>query len=427
MTTCFESACQVLRDNDRGGYTVPSRHLYPFQWNWDAAFTALGWMCFDEPRAWREFDTLMQGLWREGPQTGLLPHIVFHQPSSSYFPGPDDWGTEALRTPPTSSISQPPVHATVMRHMWARARDKSLARSALTRLLPDLLLHHLWWYRDRDPDGSGLVFITHPWESGMDNSPAWDAPLRAVPPTSRSYTRLDLNHVDDAMRPHRHEYDRYVMLMDLNRQWGFDARRIAGEMPFRVHDIGTISILHRSTIDLVALYRELGLAGPVPLLETALARTVQAVSGLWSAALGQFVSADARTGERIDVPTHAGLLALYAGLAGGDTAPTLARTALDWLDETPSGLASTRLRAPQFEAQRYWRGPVWAHMNWLIAQGLDAAGHAAASERLREGTRQLIETEGFHEYYDPLTGHGLGGPRFSWTAATYLFWLADRG
>ena len=30
---------------------------------------------------------------------------------------------------------------------------------------------------------------THPWETGMDNSPAWDEPLQAVPPTQRPYVR----------------------------------------------------------------------------------------------------------------------------------------------------------------------------------------------------------------------------------------------
>ena len=45
-----ETAQSILRANDRGGYTVPSARLYPFQWNWDAGITALGWMRFDEAR-----------------------------------------------------------------------------------------------------------------------------------------------------------------------------------------------------------------------------------------------------------------------------------------------------------------------------------------------------------------------------------------
>jgi len=32
---------------------------------------------------------------------------------------------------------------------------------------------------------------------------------------------------------------------------------------------------------------------------------------------------------------------------------------------------------------------------------------------------------GFREYFDPLTGDGLGGEVFSWAAATALAWAFD--
>ncbi|NJS36425.1 MAG: hypothetical protein HC765_08330 [Brachymonas sp.] len=32
-----ERAIQTLIDNDRGGYTIPTAGLYPFQWNWTRA------------------------------------------------------------------------------------------------------------------------------------------------------------------------------------------------------------------------------------------------------------------------------------------------------------------------------------------------------------------------------------------------------
>ena len=33
--TLMEQARNILRQNDRGGYTVPTERLYPYQWNWD--------------------------------------------------------------------------------------------------------------------------------------------------------------------------------------------------------------------------------------------------------------------------------------------------------------------------------------------------------------------------------------------------------
>jgi hypothetical protein len=79
--TTGEQALDILRANDRGGYTVPTAGLYPYQWNWDSAFVALGFMTFDIDRAWREIETLFEGQWADG----FLPHIVFRVDEPTYF------------------------------------------------------------------------------------------------------------------------------------------------------------------------------------------------------------------------------------------------------------------------------------------------------------------------------------------------------
>src|SRR5439155_26266204 len=75
MSELRARAAAVLSGNDRGGYTVPTARLYPFQWNWDSGLVALGWATLSEPRAWQELDRLFEGQWPDG----MLPHIVFHQ------------------------------------------------------------------------------------------------------------------------------------------------------------------------------------------------------------------------------------------------------------------------------------------------------------------------------------------------------------
>ena len=417
-----ERARAVLRANDRGGYTIPTAGLYPFQWNWDASVCALGWMTFDEPRAWLEIDTLFSGLWTEadygGGSAGLLAHITFHQNADSYFPGPDEWGTQALPVR-TSSISQPPLHATMVRWMLDMASDRPAAEAAVRRLLPRLLAHHRWWYRTRDPEGSGLVRVLHPWETGMDNSPAWDTPLANVPPTTRAYQRRDLDHVDASMRPPKAFYDRVVSLMDANREAGFDPARMAREGRFQVSDIGIICILQRASRDLAALARLVGEDGVANELEGHVQRTQQAVAALWSTRWQQPVSRDLLTGALLDEPTSAGLLAAYAGF-DCDISPAVR----DSLAQTAHGLASTRPASPSFDAPRYWRGPVWQHINLLVARGLREQGNADLAEHIRSDSLHLLEHAGFHEYFHPETGGGLGGKDFSWTAATYLVWMA---
>jgi hypothetical protein len=419
--TLAEQARAILRSNDRGHYTLPTAGLYPFQWNWDSSLTALGWMTFDEPRAWREIETLFESQWTErdygGSNAGFLAHIVFHDDADSYFPGPQEWGTDALAVR-TSSISQPPLHATMVRWMHERARDRAGAAAAVRALLPKLLAHHRWWYRTRDPKATGLVSCIHPWETGMDNSPAWDGPLAAVPGTRRSYRRRDLDHVDATMRPSKTFYDRVVYLMDANRAAGFDPVRLLAEGRFQVHDIGIVCILQRASRDLAALCEAFGDASAAAELQLRLRRTEAAVPALWSTRWQQLVSRDALTGELLDVPTSAGLLAAYAGFAM-DIAPAVEAV----LGQTQFALPSTRADAPDFDSKRYWRGPIWQHINLLVARGLGEAGHAALADAVRVSSAALFERSGFCEYYDAHGGEGLGGHAFSWTAATWLHWF----
>jgi len=427
-----DQARAILMVNDRGGYTLPTDGLYPFQWNWDASVTALGWMTFDQKRAWEELRWLFKGQWRGGPNDGFVAQINFHAESDTYFPGPDEWGTDgAIGTQGigtrTSSISQPPLHATMVRWMWMRACKESsstdeqdLAKKEVMELLPRLVAHHRWWYRARDPKNTGLVVNIHPWETGMDNSPAWDEPLRHVPETTRPYARRDLGHVDASMRPPKSFYDRVVYLMDFNRAQGFDPEKILRTCPYQVNDIGIISILQRGSVDLIALCEEFGLVTEAREMAQRVQLTRASVNALWSPVWHQYVSRNAITGQLLDVPTSAGLLGAYAGFEG-DVGSTIRH----WLAETPYGLPSTRSTYAGFEPLRYWRGPVWQHINMLISVGLQDQGHNIEALEIRRRSEQLFSVAGFHEYYDPLSGKGLGGKTFSWTAATYLHWIAD--
>jgi Trehalase len=303
--------------------------------------------------------------------------------------------------------------------MWQRALDKASARERLRETLPAIARHHAWWYRTRDPERTGLVMTIHPWETGRDNSPSWDAALARVPRTTRPYRRRDLDHVAGTQRPTQDFYDRVVFLMDFNHACDFNPERIARECPFRVVDAAIVFILHRATRDLLALADELS----IPLadaaeLRAALARTEAAAPRLWSERLGLYANFDLVTGRLIDEPVNGGFLSWYAGVVSPSAQ---ADTLSAWLDEAPYGVPSTRVGASSFEAQRYWRGPVWQHMNLLFEAGLRDAGESALADRIVASSLALFERSGFHEYYDPLTGDGLGGTTFSWTAASWLW------
>lgn len=415
-----DSAMRILRQNDRGGYSVPTDGLYPFQWSWDSAITALGWMKIDERRAWQEAETMFRGQW----DNGMVPHILFHKDAESYFPGPDVWGSD--KTIPSSAISQPPVWATAIRFMYEQAGDRSLAEQKLRELLPKLIAYHEWWYRERDPDSTGLVCSYHPWESGMDNSPAWDKPLGVVPEVEWTYQRRDLGHVDAEQRPHKPEYDRYLYLVDFYKRHGFDSQYIYEHCPYKVIDIGIVSILQRASDDLLELCRIAGHDEGVPGLEKAMARTKSAVKRLWSSERRCFLNHDLISGHAIDEVTTATVLPLFGGLANAEQAAAMVDLIDSWLDATRVGLSSTHPSSPRYESQRYWRGPVWLHINWMIALGAEGYGYPDLARRLRDSTRDCVTTSGFWEYFDADTGEGCGGDNFTWTAAVALYWLGGQ-
>jgi hypothetical protein len=91
---------------------------------------------------------------------------------------------------------------------------------------------------------------------------------------------------------------------------------------------------------------------------------------------------------------------------------------------TPYGLATEHPGSPHYEADGYWRGPIWAPSTVLIEDGLRRAGHTGLADEISTRFRALCERSGFAENFDALTGEGLRDRAYTWTAAGYLL-LAD--
>jgi len=412
-----DAARAILAKNDRGGYTVPTDRLYPFQWNWDSAFVAMGFATYDVDRAYRELERLAEGQWDDG----MIPHIVFHAPSDTYFPGPDVWGTK--HRIPTSGITQPPVFGMALRCVHEAATEAGLpdARERSRVLFQAALRHHRWWLSARDPDGTGLVAILHPWESGSDNSPAWDVAFARVPTDTRTaIRRRDLGHVDSAMRPHDIDYQRFIHLVDLYRECGWDPAVQWARTPFKVAEIQMTSILARSTADLLVLAEGLGTTDERSELRGMLDRLVAGLARRWRPRLNRFVSLDLISGEDIEAPTQAGFMPLLAVTLDDAQREAVAAEIARWCDNAVGALPSTPSFSPVFEPKRYWRGPIWAVINWLAADGLRSNGLPQLATSLDRAIVRAIERTGFFEYFDPVTGEGAGGDAFSWTAAAYL-------
>jgi hypothetical protein len=412
-------ARDILVRNDRGGYTVPTHGLYPFQWNWDSAFVALGFATFDRDRAWQEIETLVSAQWSDG----MIPHIVFHQRDEGYFPGPDVWGTG--RTPPTSGITQPPVLATVVRKLWEDegADPACLRMNAMYRAC---LASHRWFHTYRDPLNNGLVMVTHNWETGRDNSSEWDDALARVDTSGvGAYQRRDTGHVDAAMRPKQEEYDRYVAILQFGRAGGWNHRLIADDGPFRMVDVGMSMELLRANRDLLVLAEALGDAAAAAELRARIALSEAGMDWLWNEEAGAYCSRDATTHESSGLVTNASFLAFYAGVGSQHQRAQLVEALGRLTSSAAYLLPSLEAGSRAYDHRRYWRGPVWLVVSYMAAIGLEEQGHADWATRIREDSARLIEKSGFYESFSPETGEGSGGPDFSWTAAMWLAWCGQ--
>jgi mannosylglycerate hydrolase len=421
-------ALEVLQANWRGASTVPSPALYPHQWSWDSACIAIGYSHLNQERAQQELRSLFAGQWRNG----LLPHIVFAE-GQDYFPGPEFWRTDlspdAPRSPHTSGIVQPPVHATSVHQVYRLGRDRASAQAFLADLLPKLEAWHDYLYRERDRDGDGLIEIWHPWESGMDNSPLWDAVFSQIELGTGDvpeYERIDRKFADPAGRPTDSEYDFYAYLVKLYRDRSYDGTAIAADCPFVVHDVLFNSLLVQSNRDLAAIAAAVG-ADP-DRHERRADETAAAIEHrLWNEHEGGYLDRNVRSGDWIDVRVGSSFAPLYAGAPSPERAAFLVGRLHDFsVAVEPAGRAVPSLGTddPSFEPIRYWRGPVWPIVNWVSYRGLRRNGYDDPAAELRAGMLELVRREGFWEHYNPLTGHGQGGRQFAWTAGLMLDLLA---
>jgi hypothetical protein len=368
-----------------------------------------------------------------------VPHIVFDPRVPDYWPGPEFWASAATstlapRAPATSGLIQPPMHAIAVWRILKSAVGPERFHERVARLYPKLLAWHHYLADLRDPEGSGLITVYHPWE-GTDNTPRWDAALmRLETKDIAPYTRTDISLVDADERPTRAEYDRYIWLVEQLRAAGYDDEAIQRAHPFLIKDVQCSAIFAAACASLERIAEFVG-APATDRAEIAASRerAAAAVTRAWDDELGLVLDFDMRARGPIRVSTSAGLAVLLLP----DLDPTLAERAVGTAFGPDfaggAGLAfpvvlSTALRSPEFRPRTYWRGPTWPVVNWLLWWGLVQQGMVQPAMALRRANIALLSrpTAGFAEYFEPFTGEPLGSLDQSWTAAVALDWLAGQ-
>lgn len=402
----------IIRNNSRGNFTIPCSKLYPFQWNWDSAFTALGIFSYDQDRAIKEIDMLIEGQW----DNGMIPQIIFHTPSDTYFPGADVWNSKT--NPKTSCITQPPVITTVVWYMILLGYNN---KDKLNFIFDKLLKYHLWFAYYRDPLKKGLISIFHPWESGRDNSPDWDDALNAIEvDNSLNIPRKDNQHINNNLRPTDDDYNRYIQIVYKCQSLNWDNHDIYFNGLFNVCDPGVQFIYIKACKDLYKIAIYLDRKEHYKKIIELICLYENGCSLLWNQTKHCYSTLNIKTNKLYDEISCGSMLYAYADIGTPEQCKHMLNHSKRILKLSKYGFPSWDPSNYKFNKHCYWRGPIWCIINFLLCIGFLNKKEMELYNNIKKHTIQLIENEGFCEYYDPLSGKGYGGKNFSWTAAIYL-------
>lgn len=389
--TLAEPARRIFLRNRIAGRTAdgleyrfhcPDARKFPAQFDWDSCWHAIALARLDPAAARAELRTLM----RAQRSDGFLPHTIFwHRP---VLPTRRFFYSMYARSDRATQTIQPPFEAFAW-ELVARASpdDPGFAAQGVAALRA----RHDWLERERDADGSGLLCLISPDESGLDASPKFDA----------------------AMRRRRAGRPGFLLHMHALRRDRFDLKRVLARGGFCVQEV-LVNTAHALSLRALA-----HLSGDGSLVVRAARVEHALIEHLWDERAGLFFDRALPSGTPLAVSTWASLAPLAL--------PTLPREIADRLVAhlrdprayaLPWGIPSTAAYEPSFRRRTserlpsYWRGPTWIATNWLLHRGLEQHGYLEDATRLAQRTVELVRRSGFREYYDPIDGTPSGSAGF---------------
>lgn len=374
------------RGGQRYAYTCPAPPRYRHMWHWDSCFHAIAWRHIDAARARDELRTVLAS----GRADGFLPHTAFWSAPAGWRRAPlyatrgflGDWRTETIG---------PPLLAFAWEIVAAASPD---APAFASEALDALGRHLLWLDRERDPDDDGLLSIIAPDESGLDDSPKYEA----------AYGRLT------------HDRIGYLLLMERGRRARWDARALMERYDHHVEDVWVNVAYALSLHALARLSGEPSWAARARRVETAL------MERCYDERTGLFHDLAGHDERPVTVSTWSSLTPLV--LEGIPEHVRIRLVEEQLLDSrryhAPFGIPSVSMDEPSFNPRwdrfRCWRGPSWMNTAWLLAPAMRGLGYEREAARVIDSMALATERHGFREYYNPLTGEGLGARNFGWSA-----------
>lgn len=396
--TLLERTVHVMQQNrqrtDGHTYTVPSTSSYPYQWFWDSCFHAIIYTHFDSAAAKDELRSLVA----HQHSDGFIPHIACWQkhPTLSVNLCLDD----------TSGLIQPPLIAYAT---W-RAYEPDTDEAFLAELYEPLAKYYQYLLRERDVREIGLIGIVDPDESGEDNSPRYDH-LLGLPPHHSA----------------EENFQKRMQLAEIHATCELKAS--CTSKTFWAEDVSMNSFLVQGLFIMSDIATILNKPKEAHQFKDKATKTKTAMRTHMFTD-GRFWSLQGLAGDKITSKTLDLFMPLFAGLYSQQEAAALIQNILFdegsyWL---PHGVPTTAKDDPAFDPTEpnwgehwqhpTWRGPIWMSMQWFLYYGLKKYGFHEKAAELKQKSLRLIEQSGFREYYNPLTGEGMGSIGFTWGGLT---------
>lgn len=361
------------------GYCAPNPTRYRWQWLWDSCFHAVAWGALGDERGAVELGSLLA----LADPDGFVPHIGYQADPEAARPV---WGRAGA-----STLTQPPV--------WGHAMAQLAGRGQRVDHLVPAAVAGLRFLLERRRAPGGLLQVVHPWETGMDDSPRWDAFCPGGYDRARWLTwKIDV-------------------LPQLVRT---PAGGALANPAFGVCPVSFNALVAWNCAELGTLANDDRLcrwAGELADL----------VAGCWSDERRTWVDVDATGRPAGTADTVDALLATLVDRRPAQVASAAAALVDGRRFGAPFGPCGVSRAEPAFDPVAYWRGPSWPQLTYLLWVAMARAGETEAAERLAGQLVRTVAVSSFAEYADPLTGRGLGAVPQSWAALAAVPLLAHDG
>lgn len=265
-----------------------------------------------------------------------------------------------------TKFTKPPVLAHAIRLGDIIAPDDEF----LQYCYPYLVRNLEWWENNRY-DGVLFGYRVHKMESGWDNTPRFDFPHRI----SRCYA-IDCNCF---------MYSFYDAMAYICKRLNIDKEEYyltkAADL---AHKINTL---------------------------------------LYESKHNYYCDYDKKSSRFTSRLSPASFLPLFFNIADKDQAHAMSLLAADknkFFDTVPTISFDNRA----YKSYGYWRGPCWLNTAYFTVRGLTNYGYTQTADAITDKILSFCkQNDSIYEYYDSLTGKGLGAKDFGWSSAFIIEFL----